>query len=122
MTQPSKSKTKTTTRDYSVKKQLKTDLSFNYKYQQEIKQLKEEIKLLKQTKNNHQEGTKEIKTSHARANSKNEFQASVSHGGQEENIELINVKNFAEQTMTTLSSYGKRLKTQLDFNLTQRDK
>ena len=33
----------------------KTDLSSNYKYQQEIKQLKEEIKLLKQTKNNHRE-------------------------------------------------------------------
>ena len=45
----------------------KTDLSSNYKYQQEIKQLKEEIKLLKQTKNNHQEETKEIKTSDTRA-------------------------------------------------------
>ena len=31
----------------------KTDLSSNYKYQQEIKQLKEEIKLLKQAKSNH---------------------------------------------------------------------
>ena len=56
----------------------KTDLSSNYKYQQEIKQLKEKIKLLKQTKNNHQEETKEIKTSNTRANSNNEFQASVS--------------------------------------------
>ena len=33
----------------------KTNLSSNYKYQQEIKQLKDEFKLLKQTKNNHQE-------------------------------------------------------------------
>ena len=38
------------------------------------------------------------------------------------NIELIKVINFIEQTMTTLSSYGKRLKAQLDFNLTQQDK
>ena len=33
----------------------KTNLSSNYKYQQEMKQLKDEFKLLKQTKNNHQE-------------------------------------------------------------------
>ena len=57
-----------------------TDLSSNYKYQQEIKQLKDEIKLLKQIKNNHEE---EIKTSHTRDNSKNWFQNSVSHRGQE---------------------------------------
>ena len=100
----------------------KTDISSNYKYQQEIKQRKEEIKLLKQTKSNHQEETKAIKTSSTCANSKNEYQASLSHGSQEESIELINVINFIEQTMTTLSSYGKRLKTQLDFNLTQQDK
>ena len=37
-------------------------------------------------------------------------------------IELINVINFIEQTMATLSSYGKRLKTQLGFNLTQQGK
>ena len=100
----------------------RTNLSSDYKYQQEIKQLKEEIKLLKQTESNHLEETKELKTSNTCANSKNEFQVSVSHGGQEENIELINVINFIEQTMATLSSYGKRLKTQLDFNLTQQDK
>ena len=100
----------------------KTDLSSNYKYQQEIKQLNSEIKLVKQTKNNHQEETEEIKTSNTCTNSKNEFQTSVSHGGQRENIEQINVINCIEQTMTTLSSYGKCLKTQIDFNLTQQDK
>ena len=45
-----------------------------------------------------------MKISKIRANSKNEFQASLSHKDQEENIELINVINFVEQTMTTLSS------------------
>ena len=34
-------------------KNWKTNLSSNYKYQQEINQFQEEIKLLKQTKNNH---------------------------------------------------------------------
>ena len=63
----------------------KADLSSNYKYQQEINQIKEEIKVLKQT-NNHQEETKEIKTSNTSASSKNKFQASVSRGGQEKNI------------------------------------
>ena len=86
-----------------------TNLSFNYKYQQEIKQLKKEIKLLKQRKNNHQEETKEIKTSNTRANSKNELQASTSHGGQEKNIELVNVIKLD-------------LKAQLDFNLTHQGK
>ena len=52
VTQPSKQETKA--RNYPFKKQLKN--------QQEIKQLKEQIKLLKQTKSNHQEETKEIKT------------------------------------------------------------
>ena len=78
--------------------------------------------MLKQTKSNHQEKTKEIKTSNTKANSKNGFQASLSHGGQEENIELINVTNFIEQTMNSISSYERRLKTQLDYNLTQQDK
>ena len=41
---------------------------------------------------------KEKKTSNT---PKNEFQASVSHGGQEENMELINVIKFIKQTMTT---------------------
>ena len=68
----------------------------NYKYQQEINQLKEEIKLLKLTKKNHQEEARETKTLNTRSNSKNEFQAFVSHGGQEENIKLINIINFIE--------------------------
>ena len=76
---------------------------------------------MKQTKNNHQE-EEEIKHSKHVQIKKNEFQAFVSHWVHEENIELINAINFIEQTMTALSSYGKHLKTQLDFNLTQQDK
>ena len=66
-----------------------------------IQQLKEQIKLLRRTNNNHQEDTKEIKTSNTCANSKNEFPGCVSHGGQKENIEQINFMNPVEQTMTS---------------------
>ena len=48
--------------------------------------------------------------------------APVSHGGQQEYVDLITVINFIEQTMKTLSNYLEQLKTQLDFNLTQQDK
>ena len=54
--------------------------------------------------------------------SKNENTASVSYGGQRENVPLITVISFIEQTMITLSNYGEQLKTQLDFNITQQDK
>ena len=69
-----------------------------------------------------EEETKEIKTSSTFANTKNEFQTSESHLGQKKSIELINSINFIEQTMTTLSSCRKRLKTQSDLNLTQKDR
>ena len=39
---------------------------------------------------------------------KNENTASVSHGGQQENVELITVINFIEQNMKTLSNYGEQ--------------
>ena len=43
----------------------------------------------------------------------------VTNRGQQENIDLITVINFAEQAMTTLPKYGEQLKSQLDFNPTQ---
>ena len=89
----------------------KTDLSSNYDHQPEIETIKKNKKLNYWNKERTIIKKKqEIKTSNTRTNSKNEFQASVFHGGQEENIELINVINFIEQTMATLSSNGKRLK------------
>ena len=39
--------------------------------------------------------------------------------GQQENVDLFTVINFAEQNITTLSKYSKKLKTQLECNLTQ---
>ena len=40
-------------------------------------------------------------------------------GGQQQNVEIISVINFIEQTMQTLKSFGEQLKIQLDTNLTQ---
>ena len=78
-----------------------TNLSTNYRYQEEINQLNEEIKLLKQTKNHQLEEAKTVKTSNAQANyKKTDFQVSLPHSGQEENIKLIDVINFIKQTMT----------------------
>ena len=53
ITQPSKSKPKQEI--IRSRNNSKTNLTSDYKYQQEIKQFKEEIKLLKLTKENHQE-------------------------------------------------------------------
>ena len=92
------------------------------KYQQEINELKVEIKLLKQCKKRQYDPKIEMYRNNTNSESKNENTASVSHGSQQENVELITVINFIEQTMKTLSSYGEQLKTQLDFNLTQQDK
>ena len=43
----------------------------------------------------------------------------VSEGGQLEKVELLSVIIFIEETMKTLATYGKQLKSQLDINLIQ---
>ena len=53
--------------------------------------------------------------------SKNEIMASVFHGCEQENVELITVTSFIEKTMKTLANYGEQLKIQLGFNLTQQE-
>ena len=52
-------------------------------------------------------------------NSKNGKAASATNRGQQENVDLLKVISFVEETMKTLSNYGEQLKIQLDFNLTQ---
>ena len=79
--------------------------------------LKEEMKLLKQSKKQQHDPKSEMYKKH-NFEIKNKNTASVSHGGQQENIQLIAIINLIEQTMKTLSNYGEQLKTQLDFNLT----
>ena len=41
----------------------------------------------------------------------------ASEGGQLEKAELLSVITFIEETMKTLATYGKQLKSQLDINL-----
>ena len=43
----------------------------------------------------------------------------ASEGGQLEKVESLSVITFIEETMKTLATYGKQLKSQLDINLIQ---
>ena len=43
--------------------------------------------------------------------------ASNNNGGQQQNMEIINMKSYIEQTMKTLKNFGEQLKIQLDTNL-----
>ena len=43
----------------------------------------------------------------------------ASAGGQLEKVELLSVTTFIKETMKTLATYGKQLKSQLDINLIQ---
>ena len=47
--------------------------------------------------------------------------ASNSQGGQQQNMEIIQVISFIEETMRKLKSFGEKFKVQLDSNLTQQD-
>ena len=87
------------------------------KCQQEINELKEEMKLLKQSKKQ-QHDPKSVMYKKHNFEIKNKNTASVSHGHQQENVQVIAIINLIEQTMKTLSNYGEQLKKQLDFNLT----
>ena len=89
------------------------------KYLQETDELKEEVKVLKQSKKQQHNPKTEIYKNNIISELKNENAASVSHRDEQENVQLITVINFMKQTMKTLSNYGEQLKTQLDFNLTQ---
>ena len=114
----------------------KTNNTNNDKQQQKIKELEEEIIKLKTTQNatinatnNNQKETPVLQNSNftnnnqieapALQSSKNKNMASAANRGQQENIDLLKVITFVEQTMKTLSNYGEQLKIQLDCNLTQ---
>ena len=114
----------------------KTNNTNNDKQQQKIKELEEEIIKLKTTQNatinatnNNQKETPVLQNSNftnnnrieapALQSSKNVIMASAANRGQQENIDLLKVITFVEQTMKTLSNYGEQLKIQLDCNLTQ---
>ena len=101
---------------------INTNMATDDKYEQEINELEEEIKSLKQSRKQQHDPKTEMYRNKINLKSKKDNTASVSHRGQQEHVELITVINFIEQTMKTLSNHGEQLKTQLDFNLTQQDK
>ena len=78
-----------------------TNMAKDDKYQQEINELKEEIKLLKQSTKQQLDPKIELYRNNINSESKNENTASLSHAGQQENVEIITVINFIEQTMKT---------------------
>ena len=92
------------------------------KRQQETNELKENIKLLKQFKKQQHDLKTEMYRNNINSGSEKQKTVSVPHGGQQENVELITVISFIGQSIKTLSNYGKRVKTQLDFNLTHQYK
>ena len=81
----------------------------------QIKQLQQEVQLLKQSSPKEQTQTNNENIQ----NQKNGQTASSSSGGQTQNVDIINVITYIEQTMQTLKTFGEQLKIQLDTNLTQ---
>ena len=87
--------------------------------------LKAEIEELKEQKQNskstgaktHEESNSTSENSKTTQYPKNVQE--TSEGGQLEKVELLSVITFIEETMKTLATYGKQLKSQLDINLIQ---
>ena len=77
----------------------------------EIANLKNEIRILKQSQTNSITGD----------NPKNAQMASTPGGQATNNAEIINVLTFIQQTMETLLAYNEQLKAKLDINLTHQE-
>ena len=77
----------------------------------EIENLKNEIRILKQSQTNSITGD----------NQKNAQMASTPGGQATNRTEIINVLTFIQQTMEMLSAYNEQLKVKLDINLTHQD-
>ena len=99
----------------------KTEQQNNDTQEQKINKLEEEIKRLKETQKvtNEAKDIKDQLTSTPNHTSKNFKVASGTNRGQQENLDLLTVMNFVEETMKTLSIYGEQLKNQLKSNQTQ---
>ena len=93
----------------------------NEQLKAQIEQLKEEMKSLKSNKTTEATTHEDTQTSTKtpEPNSKNGQMASGSQGGQQQNMEIIQVISFIEETMQTSKTFGEKLKIQLDSNLTQ---
>ena len=90
--------------------------------QNQLKAEIEELKEQKQNRNNteaktHEETNSILENFRTTQHPKNVQEAS--EGGQLEKLELLSVITLIEETMKTLATYGKQLKSHLDINLIQ---
>ena len=136
----SKTKTSTTTEHKTTIEQLKALNIKNKKgkppsrsnsskkskekgFKRQIKHLQEELDNLKQDSSSKNQSlinqSLSQSTEQQKQQPKNFQTASIIDGGQQQNIEIISVISFIEQTMQTLNSFGEQLKLQLDTNLSQ---
>ena len=89
----------------------------------QIKHLQEEIDNLKQDSSSENQSfvnrSQSQLTEPQKQQPKNFQTVSIIDGGQQQNVEIISVISFIEQTMQTLKSFREQLKIQLDTNLIQ---
>ena len=88
---------------------------------QQIKQLQHEVRDLKENSNIYDTNNNPSfkKPKQQSAHSKNAEVASNKNGGQKQNMEIINMLSYIEQTMKTFKNFGEHLKIQVDINLIQ---
>ena len=82
----------------------------------------EELKQQKQNRNNTQAKTHEktnITSENSKITQRPKHVLEASEGGQLEKVELMSFIKFIEETMKTLATYGKQLKSHLGINLIQ---
>ena len=103
-----------TNKSPSTSKQISTDRD------QEIEDLRNQIKLLKQNQKEHdtQEQPKHTENKEKHPQPKNIQVASASGRHTQSNIHLLKNLNFVQETMETLSNYSEQLQAHLDINLT----
>ena len=92
-------------------------------FKRQIKHLQEELDNLKQDSSSKNQSlinqSRSQLTEQQKQQPKNFQTASIIDGGQQQNVEIISVISFIEQTMQTLKNFGEQLKIQLDTNFTQ---
>ena len=88
---------------------------------QQIKQLQQEVRDLKGNSNINETNNNSLfkEPKQQPTHSKNAEMASNNNGGQQQNMEIINMISYIDQTMKTLKNFGEQLKIQLDTNLIQ---
>ena len=98
-----------------------TNQSQEESLKQQIKQLQQEVRDLKDNSNINETSNNPLfkEPKQQSTHSKNAEVASNNNGGQQQNMEIINMISYIEQTMKTLKNFGEQLKIQLDTNLIQ---